>query len=107
MSLIVSASQEIASHFHAGMRAIPESATCPGTTDELVLPTLGKPVLEVWTNFFPALLIGGVDPGNPRLTPPALPTPEVGSDDTAQAAGRRITYAILLCLVYCKWLSGS
>ena len=42
MSFIVSACQEVARHFHAGMLVILESTTYPGTTDELVLPMLAK-----------------------------------------------------------------
>ncbi|HMC57953.1 MAG TPA: NAD(P)-binding domain-containing protein, partial [Candidatus Solibacter sp.] len=42
MSYIVSACQEIALGFHAGLLVILESTTYPGTTDELVLPMLAK-----------------------------------------------------------------
>src|SRR5215467_5074900 len=51
MSYIVSACQEIARHFHAGMLVILESTTYPGTTDELVLPMLSKGGLEVGKDF--------------------------------------------------------
>ena len=46
MSYIVSACQEIAKHFHAGMLVILESTTYPGTTDELVLPMLQRDDLK-------------------------------------------------------------
>ncbi len=42
MSYIVSASDEIAKHFHPGLLVILESTTYPGTTDELLLPTFEK-----------------------------------------------------------------
>ena len=42
MSFIVSACQEVAQYFHAGMLVILESTTYPGTTDEVVLPVLAK-----------------------------------------------------------------
>jgi UDP-N-acetyl-D-glucosamine dehydrogenase len=67
MSYIVSASQEIAGHFHAGMLIILESTTYPGTTDELVLPMLAKSGLEVGRDFFLCFSPERVDPGNPRF----------------------------------------
>ena len=52
MSYVVSASQEIARYFHAGMLVILESTTYPGNTDELVLPMLTKSGLEAGRDFF-------------------------------------------------------
>jgi len=52
MSYIVSACQEIAGHFHAGMPHHSGITTYPGTTDELVLPMLSKSGLEVGRDFF-------------------------------------------------------
>jgi len=66
MSYIVSASQEIARHFHAGMLVILESTTYPGTTDELVLPMLSKSGLTVGSDFFLCFSPERVDPGNPK-----------------------------------------
>ena len=40
MSFIVTACQEIATHFHPGILVILESTTYPGTTEELMLPML-------------------------------------------------------------------
>jgi UDP-N-acetyl-D-glucosamine dehydrogenase len=67
MSYIVSACQEIARHFHAGMLIILESTTYPGTTDELVLPMLSKSGLEVGRDFFLCFSPERVDPGNPKF----------------------------------------
>ncbi len=66
MSFIVSACQEIARHFHAGMLVILESTTYPGTTDEVVLPMLAKTGLEVGSDFFLCFSPERVDPGNPK-----------------------------------------
>src|SRR5215470_324518 len=66
MSYIVSSCQEIAQYFHTGMLVILESTTYPGTTDELVLPMLLKPGLEVGTDFFLCFSPERVDPGNPK-----------------------------------------
>src|SRR5437763_5237637 len=66
MSFIVSACQEIAKHFHAGMLVILESTTYPGTTDELVLPMLEREDLKVGEDFFLCFSPERVDPGNPK-----------------------------------------
>jgi UDP-N-acetyl-D-glucosamine dehydrogenase len=66
MSFIVSASQEIAKYFHAGMLVILESTTYPGTTDELVLPMLESETLRVGHEFFLCFSPERVDPGNPK-----------------------------------------
>ncbi|PWU03500.1 MAG: UDP-N-acetyl-D-glucosamine dehydrogenase [Terriglobia bacterium] len=73
MSYIVSACQEIAKHFHAGMLVILESTTYPGTTDELVLPMLSKSGLEVGRDFFLCFSPERVDPGNPRYQTANIP----------------------------------
>jgi UDP-N-acetyl-D-glucosamine dehydrogenase len=73
MSYIVSASQEIARHFHAGMLVILESTTYPGTTDELVLPLLAKSGLEVGRDFFLCFSPERVDPGNPQYHTSNIP----------------------------------
>ncbi len=69
MSYIVSACQQIAQYFHAGMLVILESTTYPGTTDELVLPMLEQPNpdLKVGRDFFLCFSPERVDPGNPNF----------------------------------------
>jgi len=66
MSYIISAAQEIARYFHAGMLVTLESTTYPGTTDELVLPVLEKSGLKVGEDFFLCFSPERVDPGNPK-----------------------------------------
>jgi UDP-N-acetyl-D-glucosamine dehydrogenase len=73
MSFIVSACQEIARYFHAGMLVILESTTYPGTTDELVLPMLAKDGLKVGEDFFLCFSPERVDPGNPRFQTVNIP----------------------------------
>jgi UDP-N-acetyl-D-glucosamine dehydrogenase len=73
MSYIVSACQEIARYFHAGMLIILESTTYPGTTDELVLPMLSKSGLEVGRDFFLCFSPERVDPGNPKFQTVNIP----------------------------------
>jgi UDP-N-acetyl-D-glucosamine dehydrogenase len=73
MSYIVSACQEIAKHFHAGMLVILESTTYPGTTDELVLPMLERDDLKVGEDFFLCFSPERVDPGNPKYQTVNIP----------------------------------
>jgi UDP-N-acetyl-D-glucosamine dehydrogenase len=73
MSYIVSACQEIAKYFHSGMLAILESTTYPGTTEEVVLPILARPDLEVGRDFFLCFSPERVDPGNPKFQTRNIP----------------------------------
>ena len=73
MSYIVSACQEIAKYFHPGMLAILESTTYPGTTEEVVLPMLSRPDLQVGRDFFLCFSPERVDPGNERFQTRNIP----------------------------------
>jgi UDP-N-acetyl-D-glucosamine dehydrogenase len=73
MSYIVSACTEIAKYFRPGMLAILESTTYPGTTEEVVLPLLARPGLEVGRDFFLCFSPERVDPGNPRYQTRNIP----------------------------------
>ena len=88
MSYIVSACQEIARHFHAGMLIILESTTYPGTTDELVLPMLTKSGLEVGRDFFLCFSPERVDPGNPQFQTANIPKVVGGCTPACTAMGR-------------------
>src|SRR5450432_4691738 len=92
MSYIVSASQEIARHFHAGMLVILESTTYPGTTDELVLPLLAKSGLEAGRDFFLCFSPERVDPGNPNYQTHNIPK-VVGGCTAACTEMGRLFYA--------------
>jgi len=87
MSYIVSACQEIAGHFHAGMLIILESTTYPGTTDELVLPMLSKSGLEVGRDFFLCFSPERVDPGNPKFQTVNIPKVVGGCTPACTAMG--------------------
>jgi len=73
MSFIVSACTEMAKYFHAGMLVILESTTYPGTTEEVVLPMLARPDLEVGRDFFLCFSPERVDPGNPKFQTRNIP----------------------------------
>ncbi len=88
MSFIVSSCQEIANHFHPGMLVILESTTYPGTTDELVLPMLSKPGLEVGRDFFLCFSPERVDPGNPKYQTVNIPKVVGGCTPACSEMGR-------------------
>ena len=89
---VVSSCQEIARHFHAGMLVILESTTYPGTTDEVVLPMLLKPGLEVGGDFFLCFSPERVDPGNPKYQTSNIPK-VVGGCTAACTEMGRLFYA--------------
>jgi UDP-N-acetyl-D-glucosamine dehydrogenase len=88
MSFIVSSCQEIARRLHPGMLVILESTTYPGTTEELVLPMLSKPGLEVGRDFFLCFSPERVDPGNPKFQTSNIPKVVGGCTAACTALGR-------------------
>jgi UDP-N-acetyl-D-glucosamine dehydrogenase len=88
MSYIVSACQDIAKHFHAGMLVVLESTTYPGTTDELVLPMLSKSGLEVGRDFFLCFSPERVDPGNAQYQTANIPKVVGGCTPECTEMGR-------------------
>ncbi len=87
MSYIVSACQEIAKYFHPGMLAILESTTYPGTTEEVVLPMLSGPDLQVGRDFFLCFSPERVDPGNPKYQTRNIPKVVGGVTPACTAMG--------------------
>jgi UDP-N-acetyl-D-glucosamine dehydrogenase len=65
LSYVLSATQQIKEHLHPGQIISLESTTYPGTTDEMVLPTLEATGLKVGVDFFLAFSPERIDPGNP------------------------------------------
>ena len=64
ISYIVSASDEISRYVRPGMLIVLESTTYPGTTEEIILPSITKDGLEVGQDLFLAFSPERVDPGN-------------------------------------------
>ena len=76
MSFIMSASEELAKYMHKGMVIVLESTTYPGTTREMLLPTLGEPHdLTIGEDWFLAFSPERVDPGREDWT--TINTPKV------------------------------
>ncbi len=69
LSFIANASRDLAPHLHSGMVVVLESSTYPGTTREMVLPTLlDHSDLKVGEDFFLAFSPERVDPGRTDFT---------------------------------------
>ncbi len=76
LSFIISATEMLALHLHRGMVIVLESTTYPGTTRELMLPTLTQhSQLAVGQDFFLAFSPERVDPGREDWT--TINTPKV------------------------------
>ncbi len=76
MSFILSATEEIARYMHPGLVIVLESTTYPGTTREILLPSLSKGhQLKVGEDFFLAFSPERVDPGRKDWT--TINTPKV------------------------------
>ena len=73
LTYVVAATEEVARRLHPGQLVILESTTYPGTTEELVLPTLLESGLEVGRDFFLAFSPERVDPGNPKFKTRDIP----------------------------------
>jgi UDP-N-acetyl-D-glucosamine dehydrogenase len=68
LSLVVEVTNEIARRLRPGQLVVLESTTYPGTTEELILPTLSESGLRVGVDFFLAFSPERVDPVNSRWT---------------------------------------
>jgi len=88
MSYIQAACQEIAKYFHPGMLIILESTTYPGTTDEVLLPMLAQPGMEVGRDFFLCFSPERVDPGNPQFQTSNIPKVVGGTTPVCTELGR-------------------
>jgi UDP-N-acetyl-D-glucosamine dehydrogenase len=64
MSYIIGAADEIARYSHAGQLIVLESTTYPGTTDELIVPTLARNGFEPGRDVFICFSPERIDPGN-------------------------------------------
>ena len=71
------------------MLVVLESTTYPGTTEELVKPTLEASGLTAGRDFFLAFSPERVDPGNPKFNTHNVPKVVGGIDAESHGAGRR------------------
>lgn len=87
MSYIVACTEELAKYLKAGTLVILESTTYPGTTEELLLPTLATSGLTVGKDFFLCFSPERVDPGNPHYQTRNIPKVVGGTTPACTEAG--------------------
>ena len=87
MSYIVACTEELAKYLKAGTLVILESTTYPGTTEELLLPTIAKSGLKVGQDFFLCFSPERVDPGNPNFQTKNIPKVVGGTTPACTEAG--------------------
>jgi UDP-N-acetyl-D-glucosamine dehydrogenase len=64
MSYIIASAEQIAKYLHPGMLIVLESTTYPGTTDELIIPTIVTNGYNVGKDIFVCFSPERIDPGN-------------------------------------------
>ena len=82
LSCVIQAVDAVSDYLHRGQMIVLESTTYPGTTEEIVLPTLEGASLKVGKDFFMAFSPERVDPGNAKFQ--ARNTPKVVGGITRQ-----------------------
>jgi len=73
LSYVIAAVEAVRDFLRPGQLIILESTTYPGTTQELVLPTLAQTGLKVGKDFFLAFSPERIDPGNKAYTTSNIP----------------------------------
>lgn len=86
LSFVVDALGRIAEHMHAGQLLILESTTYPGTTEELVVPTLREAGFESGRDIEVAFSPERTDPGNVEFTTRNIPKVVGGMTERANEA---------------------
>ena len=66
ISYILSVTKSVKRYLRPGQLVILESTTYPGTTRDVILPTLNRTKLKVGKDFFLAFSPERIDPGNPK-----------------------------------------
>jgi UDP-N-acetyl-D-glucosamine dehydrogenase len=95
LSYIVQAVEVIANVLKKGQLIILESTTYPGTTDEIVQPTLEAKGLKAGTDFYLAFSPERVDPGNPTYQTHNIPK-VVGGINPASVEVAAAFYALVV-----------
>ena len=101
ISHILSAADAIAAHLHPGMLVVLESTTYPGTTTEVILPTLqhNAPDLEAGRDFFLCFSPERVDPGREDYTTANTPKVMGGTTPACLEVGMALYGAAIETLV--------
>ncbi|MDQ3890884.1 MAG: nucleotide sugar dehydrogenase [Actinomycetota bacterium] len=92
LSYVVAAVESVAANLQPGQLVVLQSTTYPGTTEEIVLPTLERTGGKVGLDFFLGYAPERVDPGNAHFT--IRNTPKIVAGVTSECRRRtRLLYA--------------
>jgi UDP-N-acetyl-D-glucosamine dehydrogenase len=80
LSYVEASARALAERLRPGQLVVLESTTYPGTTRQVVLPTLERSGLAVGRDFFVAFSPEREDPGNPNFSAPSIPKVVGGID---------------------------
>lgn len=98
-SFIRQTAEEIARSLHAGQLIVLESTTYPGTTEEILLPTLEKGGLRCGKDFYLAYSPEREDPGNPKYTMAKIPKVVGGVDEISGQVAAKLYEQVVVKVV--------
>ena len=98
-SFIRQTAEEIARSLHAGQLIVLESTTYPGTTEEILLPTLEKGGLRCGKDFYLAYSPEREDPGNPKYTMAKIPKVVGGVDEVSGKVAAKLYEQVVVQVV--------
>lgn len=98
-SFIRQTAEEIARSLHAGQLIVLESTTYPGTTEEILLPTLEKGGLRCGKDFYLAYSPEREDPGNPKYTMAKIPKVVGGVDEISGKVAAKLYEQVVVQVV--------
>ncbi|KPJ61784.1 MAG: UDP-N-acetyl-D-glucosamine dehydrogenase [Planctomycetes bacterium DG_23] len=98
-SFILRTAQQIAQSLRAGQLVILESTTYPGTTEEILLPTLEESGLKCGQDFYLAYSPEREDPGNPKYSMSKIPKVVGGVDEVSGKAAARLYEQVVVKVV--------
>ena len=99
LSYVVLAVEAVRARLHAGQLVILESTTYPGTTDEVVQPTLEESGLKAGTDFYLAFSPERVDPGNQTYTTRSIPKVVGGVNEASTDLAAELYGSIISTIV--------
>lgn len=90
LSYVSRATESIRNHLRPGQLVILESTTYPGTTEEVVLPTLERSGLQAGRDFFLCFSPERIDPGNKKFPLRNIPKVVGGIDPVSTKLGQAL-----------------
>lgn len=99
-SYVESSTKEIAKYAHEGMLVVLESTTYPGTTEEIVVPTIENAGLKVGVDVFIAYSPERVDPGNKQFNTKNTPKVVGGVTENCTMVAASLYRAVLEGEIY-------